>query len=126
MGNEMSWRLSDLLQQQATPAPLDLRKWVNQYAVRRYNTAGDDPASAAWQILLGSVYSDPETENSMMVQVPKVLDTETLGTISTYAKNLSDAWGQLLAHDAVTISGGLSYDLTDVGRAVLSIAFETA
>lgn len=134
---ENAWRLEQPLSRE------QVEQWTQAYAARRY---GIDSAEAreAWGQLVQSVYSDPSTANSLMVMAPNSaawLSGQSLqhgapsapaapGSGRGHAFALSRAWASLLEAargDGVAVHGTpLSYDLTDLGRQVLSNAFEAA
>jgi alpha-N-acetylglucosaminidase len=126
-----------------------LASWVQAYAQRRYGSLSPSAAGAAWRELIGGVYADPATVHATMEQVPNFLYIDAddkassdrgsrsdigpawkrravpLGSANDHTLSLSNSWEGLLAQEE-TAGGGLSYDLTDVGRAVLCATFDMA
>ncbi|XP_021233744.1 alpha-N-acetylglucosaminidase [Numida meleagris] len=105
--NELGWRHE----------PLDLHAWVSRYAQRRYG-APSAAASAAWQLLLRSVYNCTGTcvnhNRSPLVRRPSLhMDTQLWYNTS----DVYEAWRLLLsAGTTLGSSPAFRYDLADVTR----------
>lgn len=105
--NELGWRHE----------PLNLPVWVSRYAQRRYG-APNAAASAAWQLLLRSVYNCTGTcinhNRSPLVRRPSLhMDTQ----LWYNASDVFEAWRLLLsAGTALGSSPAFRYDLADVTR----------
>ncbi|XP_052555962.1 alpha-N-acetylglucosaminidase [Tympanuchus pallidicinctus] len=105
--NELGWRHE----------PLNLPVWVSRYAQRRYG-APNAAASAAWQLLLRSVYNCTGAcinhNRSPLVRRPSLhMDTQ----LWYNASDVFEAWRLLLsAGTALGSSPAFRYDLADVTR----------
>ncbi|WP_183559813.1 alpha-N-acetylglucosaminidase [Mucilaginibacter sp. SP1R1] len=108
-----------------TDTPIDVDKWLINYAQRRYGQ-NNNQANEAWHILLNSVYSGGLTEGgpeSIVVARPtfkKTID-RVLTKLDYDPAQLVKAWGLLIqAADSLKQSDGFQYDLVDVTRQVLA------
>ncbi|AMR32282.1 alpha-N-acetylglucosaminidase [Mucilaginibacter sp. PAMC 26640] len=108
-----------------TDTPIDLDKWLVNYAQRRYGQANTS-VNQAWHILLNTVYSGGLTEGgqeSIIVARPtlkKSID-RVLTKLDYDPAELVRAWGMFInAADRLKKSDGFEYDLVDVTRQVLA------
>ncbi|XP_034992929.2 alpha-N-acetylglucosaminidase [Zootoca vivipara] len=97
--------------------PLDLRRWVSDYATQRYG-ASNAQATAAWQLLLQSAYncSGPYTNHnrSPLVHRPSFRMTTELWYNES---DVYEAWRLLQSSvDVLGASSTFCYDLIDVTR----------
>lgn len=115
---ETSWR----------NGPINVSSWLDSYATRRYNVAGNRPASpaaqSAWRALYADVYSfSDRIPTSELTRPPSLIaggsDSEVLGR--RHGLGLARGWLQLqkaATHDLgvaiATTSLALMYDIVDV------------
>jgi alpha-N-acetylglucosaminidase len=105
--------------------PINLNKWLQSYALRRYGKTNSD-INAAWQILKNTVYSGGKTEGgpeSIITGRPTFeQNTAWTNTTLTYdPMRLVKAWDLFIkASDSLQNSDGFRYDLVDVTRQVLA------
>lgn len=120
MMNEMAWR--------QTPIS-NLPLWFDQWALRRYGSANVN-ATAAWELLLSSVYNCTTKHEDHTRDIPTSKPALSVFGSGAYGlrpyvyydpQQVLEAWGLLIGCSASF--GKLSsfrYDLVDVGRQVLS------
>jgi len=104
---------------------VDLRAWLDNYALQRYGVA--DPAiRMAWHLLEGSVYNGGLTEGGpeSIIQARPTLDSaiDRVNTHLSYDPGvLQGAW-TLFVNSAPKLknSDGYRYDLVDISRQVLA------
>eukprot|EP00054_Salpingoeca_dolichothecata_P008009 m.45743 g.45743 ORF g.45743 m.45743 type:complete len:799 (+) comp17449_c0_seq1:3-2399(+) len=109
--SEMSWRNESV----------NASAWISSYATRRYG--GNSPsAQAAWEQLHAGAYHQNGIDVSEIEQSPAV---GTSSGHSTNATAILEAWRylQAAAKEVNPAGGPYLYDLTDVGRQVLSNFF---
>jgi len=104
---EMAWR----------KGPVDLEKWISDYALHRYGRENED-ARRAWHILLNTVYSGVHYTRSVIDQVPHLRPT---GGPPYDNAQVAQAWEALLAAaDELGEIDTFGFDLVNVARQVLS------
>ncbi|GGH00172.1 alpha-N-acetylglucosaminidase [Mucilaginibacter phyllosphaerae] len=108
-----------------TDTPIDVDKWLINYAQRRYGQTNTQ-VNQAWHILLNTVYSGGLTEGgqeSIIVARPtlkKSID-RVLTRLDYNPAELLRAWGLFInAADSLQKSDGFEYDVVDVSRQVLA------
>ncbi|HVU59069.1 MAG TPA: alpha-N-acetylglucosaminidase TIM-barrel domain-containing protein [Puia sp.] len=104
---------------------VDLREWLDNYALQRYGEA-DGAIRMAWHLLEGSVYSGGLTEGGpeSIIQARPTLDSaiDRVNTHLSYDPGvLQGAWTLFVnAAPKLKNSDGFRYDLVDVTRQVLA------
>ena len=104
--------------------PIDLDKWIHDYATRRYGT--DTPeAHNAWSVLLRTAYaSQPAYGNVSIISGRPTLDAESVWTFTPcpYDKGefLKAADALADAAESLSESEGYRYDLVNVVRQTLA------
>ncbi|MBB6126015.1 alpha-N-acetylglucosaminidase [Mucilaginibacter lappiensis] len=105
--------------------PIDVDKWLVNYAQRRYGQ-NNTQVNEAWHILLNTVYSGGLTEGgpeSIIVARPTFKRTidRVLTKLDYDPAQLLKAWGLFInAADSLKQSDGFQYDLVDITRQVLA------
>ncbi|MBB6107915.1 alpha-N-acetylglucosaminidase [Mucilaginibacter lappiensis] len=105
--------------------PIDVDKWLVNYAQRRYGQ-NNTQVNEAWHILLNTVYSGGLTEGgpeSIIVARPTFKRTidRVLTKVDYDPAQLLKAWGLFInATDSLKQSDGFQYDLADITRQVLA------
>ena len=105
--------------------PIDVDKWLVNYAQRRYGQS-NSRVNEAWHILLNTVYSGGLTEGgaeSIIVARPTLKKTidRVLTKLDYDPAQLVKAWGIFInASDSLKQSDGFQYDLVDITRQVLA------
>ncbi len=103
---EMAWR----------DGPVDLDKWVTDYAHHRYGQAHSD-AARAWRILKDTVYTAPHRTRSIIDHVPSLKPARDVPYDNI---QLAAAWRHLLqAADELGTVDTYRFDLVNVARQVL-------
>ena len=106
---EMTWR----------DRPVDLDRWMADYAVRRYGRSLD-AAHNAWMLFKEAVYDDRHPPHSILTTRPAYQAADPIPQADD-SKKLAAAWGQLLeCSDALRQSDTYRFDLINVTRQVLS------
>ncbi|MBN2327937.1 MAG: alpha-N-acetylglucosaminidase [Candidatus Omnitrophica bacterium] len=106
---EMTWR----------DQPVDLDRWMANYAVRRYGRSLES-ACNAWMLLKDSVYNDRHAPHSMVTARPAYREADPILKAGD-SKELTLAWEQLLqCRDELSQSDSYRFDLVNVTRQVLS------
>ena len=104
---EMAWR----------DGPIDLSRWIEEYAHHRYGSDNAD-AAAAWSILKDTVYTAPHRTRSVIDHVPSM---NAAGGAPYDNVRLAGAWRRLLsADDELGHADTYRFDLVNVARQVLS------
>jgi alpha-N-acetylglucosaminidase len=104
---EMAWR----------DQSVDLKDWIDEYAVYRYGRKNEG-ARSAWQILLDSAYNGVHGPSSVINQAPQV---QTAASPPYDNARLAEAWKALLqAADDLGSVDTFRFDLVNVARQVLS------
>ena len=104
---EMAWR----------DQGVDLKDWIDEYAVYRYGRKNED-ARHAWDILLDSAYSGVYGPSSVVNQAPQVQNAASPPYDNA---RLAEAWKDLLqAADDFRDVDPFRFDLINVARQVLS------
>jgi alpha-N-acetylglucosaminidase len=97
--------------------PVDLQKWIRDYALQRYGRDNEN-ARRAWQGLLDTVYNGAYYTRSIIDQAPNV---QAAGALPYDQAHLTEAWQALLAAaDELGGTDTFRFDLVNVGRQVLS------
>jgi alpha-N-acetylglucosaminidase len=97
--------------------PVDLDRWVRDYAHNRYGRANDD-AHKAWQILTDTVYPAPFRTHSVITSVPTL---NAARAIPYSNARLAGAWEALLeASGDLGPADTYRFDLVNLSRQVLS------
>lgn len=104
--------------------PIDLERWLREYALRRYGRENGHAANA-WRTLARTAYAGRLQRGSESIITGRpTLDESTVFTATALgyrAKDLLPAWDELIAAaDALGNSDGFRYDLVDVTRQVLA------
>lgn len=102
-------------------APLDLKQWIADYALRRYGKPSP-AAKKAWAFLLDSVYNDTHSSNSRITTPPiYYYDDSKPMSVAPQPEGLINAWEQLLqCADEFKAVDAYRFDLINVTRQVLS------
>ncbi len=105
---EMTWR----------DAAVDIDKWIDQYAIRRYGQSNPH-AQKAWRILRNTVYDKTGRERSIINRRPAI----SLGanTDKQELLELLKAWDHLIqCSDRFINVDSFHFDLVNLGRQILS------
>ncbi|RJP34142.1 MAG: alpha-N-acetylglucosaminidase [Candidatus Omnitrophota bacterium] len=105
---EMTWR----------DKPVDLSRWIADYATRRYGQPLDS-AQKAWEFMQNSVYDKTHSPNSIYTSRPQYSNDPPKPV--SVSGDLLSAWEQLLlCADALQKSDTYRFDVVNVTRQVLS------
>jgi alpha-N-acetylglucosaminidase len=105
---EMAWR----------DDPLDLEKWIAEYAIHRYGRAHPS-TQRAWELLVDTVYAARNDTSSVITGMPTLGSVRSVPTYDTFM--LAEAWRHLLAAAGeFGRADTYRYDLVNVARQVLS------
>jgi len=109
----------DLLLENAWRAsPVDMKAWIDGYALHRYGRA-NEPARRAWQTLLDAVLNIPARGVSPITSAPAL--TESRGPARYDPVRLAEAWRDLLqAADELGETDTFRFDLVNVARQALA------
>lgn len=106
---EMAWR----------DRPVDLDRWMTDYAVRRYGKPIES-AQQAWMLLKESVYDDRHSTQSIVTRRPGYLETDSIPQADR-SEPLIRAWELLLrCSNELKNSDTYRFDLINVTRQVVS------
>ena len=102
--------------------PIDINKWIIDYAERRYGTRNKD-TEKGWEILKNTAYANEGSYESIIIARPTFQkDNDWAGTDIPYdPAELVKSWGHFLkASKKFNANDCYQYDLVTVGRQVLA------